>query len=64
MLSKKAVEKYLDDLLVELEVFPSKEIQDKFVNTINRYCRVYDLQKYVEKRLKYLRYLTIIRKIN
>jgi len=52
MLSKKAVEKYLDNLLVELEVFPSKEIQDKFVNTINRYCRVYNLQKYVEKETK------------
>jgi len=55
MLSKKAVEKYLDDLLVELELFPSKEIQDKFINTINRYCRVYDLQKYVEKETKILK---------
>jgi len=49
IMSKKAVERYLEDLLVDLEVNPSKEIQIKFVNTINRYNKVYDLQKYIEK---------------
>lgn len=46
---KKAVERYLENLLVDLEVNPSEEIQIKFVNTINRYNKVYDLQKYIEK---------------
>ena len=48
-MSKKAVERHLEDLLVELEVIPSEEAQIKFVNTINKYYKKYDLQKYVEK---------------
>ncbi len=49
IMSKKVVERYLENLLVDLEVNPSEEIQIKFVNTINRYNKVYDLQKYIEK---------------
>jgi glutaredoxin len=50
-MSKKAVKRYLEDLLVELEVNPTKEAQVKFVNTINRY-HIYNLQKYVEKEFQ------------
>lgn len=48
-MSKEAVGKYLDNLLVELEVNKKMRIEHKIIRTINHYNGVYNLEEYSRK---------------
>ena len=48
VMPKEKVKRYLDDLLINLEVNPSKENKDKFEKTFN-YYREYFNYKEIEK---------------
>ncbi len=50
LIPEKQVKRYLDDLLVELNVKEFlKETLNKFINTANKYWNSYDLSEYQEK---------------
>lgn len=48
-MSKGEVGRYLDNLLVELEVTKDDKVEKEFVEAYNYYHKVYDLRGYAKK---------------